>query len=63
MTHRFASFADWNVADCSIVILAGQALCVPAFILLCSLSDDHSAKNIEDDDDGVVGERESQVRR
>ncbi|GMH71916.1 hypothetical protein TrST_g1492 [Triparma strigata] len=45
---------DWTVSDCSFVILAGQGLCIPAFFLLCSLSDDHSAKNEEDEEKDLL---------
>ena len=39
---------DWNTRDCSVVILAGQAMCLPAFFMLCSLSDDKAVGGEED---------------
>lgn len=44
---------EWTIGDCSVVMAAGQIICLPAFLLLCWLKD--SDDNINDDDDHTLG--------
>ena len=44
----FAILGDsWTVQECSFVMTCGQCLCMPAILLLCFMSDDHSLSNID----------------
>lgn len=53
----FAVLGDhWGITDCAIVLAVGQAICLPAVVLLCFLSDDHvvpheeQVDSVNDDD-------------
>ena len=53
----FAVLGDkWGIRDCAIVLAVGQAICLPAIVLLCFMSDDHVIPHeedaVQDDQDG-----------
>eukprot|EP00977_Amphora_coffeiformis_P015293 scaffold4494_cov161-Amphora_coffeaeformis.AAC.12 len=62
----FAVLGDtWNVRDCAIVLAVGQAICLPAVVLLFFLSDDyvlpHETQNDEIDEETNNGTEENQA--
>jgi MFS family permease len=44
---------EWNIRDCSIVMAAGQLICLPAVLLLCWLKDNDENCN-EDDENSLT---------
>ena len=66
----FAALGDkWGIKDCAFVMAVGQFICLPAVVLLCFMSDDHTQKHQDegtssltrdittdddDDDDGSI---------
>ena len=48
----FAVLGDkWTIRDCSIVMNAGQLICLPAMFILCCLNDDDAIPPHDDDND------------
>ena len=59
----FAVLGDtWNIRDCAIVLAVGQAICLPAVVLLCFLSDDYVVADEVNHDENIIIDETSSNR-